>query len=94
MNGHSVVSANITPDLRSGIGGWSEQEFVDRMYLYREFAEGSSPTVGPENFTVMPWLQFSGLEETDLRAIYAYLRSMKPVYNVIQPHPSDTDQTH
>jgi hypothetical protein len=34
--GAIVVSANITPDLETGIGRWSEQDFLDRVYQYKE----------------------------------------------------------
>ena len=54
--GAVVVSANITPDLQSGIGRWSEKDFLDRFQQYREYAENASPRSGPENFTIMPWL--------------------------------------
>jgi mono/diheme cytochrome c family protein len=86
--GASVVSTNITPDPQSGIGRWSEDEFVDRMTLYRDYAESGSPAVGPENFTVMPWLPYSQILPEDLRAIYAFLRSQKPVYQVVNSHPA------
>jgi mono/diheme cytochrome c family protein len=86
--GASVVSTNITPDPQSGIGRWSEDEFVDRMTLYREYAELGSPSVGPENFTVMPWLAYGQVAPEDLRAIYAFLRAQKPVYQVVTAHPS------
>jgi hypothetical protein len=48
--GAVVVSANITPDLETGIGSWSEQDFLDRFYQYKEYAEKGSPQVGPESF--------------------------------------------
>jgi mono/diheme cytochrome c family protein len=82
-----VVSANITPDLQTGIGRWSEQDFVEKFQSYREYAENGSPKVGPENFTIMPWLDFSQLETNDLRAIYSFLRTRKPVYHAVDSHP-------
>jgi hypothetical protein len=44
--GAVVVSANITPDQQTGIGRWSEQDFLDRFYQYKEYAEKGSPQVG------------------------------------------------
>src|SRR4051812_39249365 len=87
LPGVVVVSANITPDLQTGIGRWSERDFVDKFQGYREYAEKGSPAVGPENFTIMPWLEFSKLEESDLRAIYQFLRRQKPVYHAVDSHP-------
>jgi mono/diheme cytochrome c family protein len=85
--GAVVVSANISPDLQSGIGRWSEKDFLDRFQQYREYAENASPHSGPENFTIMPWLDFSKLPEGDLKAIYAFLRTQKPVYHPVDSHP-------
>ncbi len=82
-----VVSANITPDPQTGIGRWSEQDFVDKFESYREYAEKGSPRVGPESFTIMPWLDFSQLEVNDLRAIYSFLRTQKPIYHAVDSHP-------
>ncbi len=90
LDGLTVFSANITPDTRSGLGGWSEREFLDRMYLYRDYVVDGSPKVGPENFTVMPWLAYSTLEESDLKAIYAFLKTTKPIYRLVQAHPDFT----
>ena len=85
--GMVVVSANITPDPETGIGRWSEQDFLDRIYQYKEYAEKGSPVVGPESFTLMPWLAFAQLEPDDLKAIYAFLRTQKPVYHAVDSHP-------
>jgi hypothetical protein len=85
--GMLVVSANITPDQQSGIGRWKPQDFVDKFHQYREYAENGSPASSPENFTLMPWLNFSRLDEEDLRAIYWYLRTQKPVYHAVDSHP-------
>jgi mono/diheme cytochrome c family protein len=85
--GAIVVSANITPDLETGIGRWSEQDFLDRIFQYKEYAEKGSPQVGPESFTLMPWLNFAQLDPEDLKAIYAFLRTQQPVYHVVDSHP-------
>jgi hypothetical protein len=77
--GMVVVSANITPDAQTGIGRWSEQDFLDRFYQYREYVEKGSPVVGSESFTLMPWLNFAQLEPEDLRAVYAFLKTQRPV---------------
>jgi hypothetical protein len=40
--------------------------------------------VAPNSFnTLMPWSDYDGMTERDLKAIYAYLRSIKPVYNPV-----------
>jgi mono/diheme cytochrome c family protein len=85
--GMLVVSANITPDPQTGIGRWSEQDFVDKFHQYREYAEKGSPLSSAESFTLMPWLNFCQLEADDLRAIYGFLRTQKPVYHAVDSHP-------
>ena len=87
LAGASVVSANITPDPDTGIGKWSEQQFLDKFFQYRIYVEKGSPNVGPEGFTLMPWLKFSQLPSEDLSAIFAYLRSQQAVYNSVEKHP-------
>jgi mono/diheme cytochrome c family protein len=85
--GAVVVSANITPDPQTGIGRWKEADFVEKFVQYREYAAKGSPAAGPENFTIMPWLEFSQLDPDDLGAIYKFLRSQKPVYHIVDSHP-------
>ncbi len=87
LPGLTVVSANITPDQQTGIGRWSEQDFLDKFHQYRDYAERGSPVSSPENFTIMPWLNFTQLEADDLRAIYGFLRAQKPVYHAVDSHP-------
>jgi mono/diheme cytochrome c family protein len=83
-----VYSANITPDLETGIGKWDEEFFVKKFYDYREYDEKGPPKVtGPEQFTLMPWLALSRLTRDDLGAIYTYLRTLKPVRNAVETHP-------
>jgi len=85
----SVVTPNITPDLDTGIGKWSPEFFQKKIYEYKDYAEkGSPPMAGPESFTLMPWLAFSGLTREDLGAIYVFLRSVKSVRHLVETHPS------
>jgi mono/diheme cytochrome c family protein len=89
-----VVSANITPDLETGIGKWSEEYFLKKFYDYKEYAAGAAPkAVGPGAFTLMPWLAFSQLPPEDLGAVYAFLRTIKPVHNPVETHPDAPNLT-
>jgi len=81
-----VVSANITPD-DSGIGPWGERQFLDKFAEYRDYAKNGPPKVGPESFTLMPWLNFSQLTEDDLGAIFTFLKTQKPVRDHVDSHP-------
>jgi mono/diheme cytochrome c family protein len=83
-----VVSANITPDLDTGIGKWSEEFFLKKFYDYKEYVDQGCPKLsGPEAFTLMPWLGFSQKSPEDLGAIYTYLQSLPPVHNSVETHP-------
>jgi mono/diheme cytochrome c family protein len=82
-----VVSANITPDPETGIGKWSEEFFVGRFARHRDYAGAQPPTVGPDAFTLMPWLGLSQMTDDDLKAVYAYLRTLKPVSHKVETHP-------
>ena len=86
--GMVVVSANISPDPHTGTGPWSEKDFLDRFYQYREYVEKGSPLVGRESFTVMPWLNLCQLPADDLKAIYAFIRTRQPVYHAVDTHPN------
>jgi hypothetical protein len=85
----TVVSANITPDKDTGIGKWSERDFLNKFYQYRRYVEQGSPKVGPEGFTLMPWLPFCQLPEGDLKAIFTFLKTQTPVYNAVETHPAE-----
>jgi len=85
----TVVSANITPDVTTGIGKWSVEFFRQKSYDYRDYAMRVPPRLaGAEAFTLMPWLSLSRLPQEDLNAIYAYLRTVRPVYNAVETHPN------
>jgi len=89
-----VVSANLTPDLGTGIGKWSEDFFLKRFYDYKEYAaNGPPPAQGPQSLTLMPWLPFSAKDPEELRAIYAYLRTVPPVPNAVEVHPGFPNTT-
>lgn len=82
-----VNSANITPDPETGIGAWSEERFIAKFKGFQSFAEGSAPAASQASFTVMPWISLSRLQEDDLRAIYAYLRTVPARNNAVTVHP-------
>jgi mono/diheme cytochrome c family protein len=82
-----VNSANITPDPETGIGTWSEERFVSKFRGYQAFAQGNPPKAVQANFTMMAWPMLSQMPEEDLKAIYQFLRTVKPVYNRVEKHP-------
>jgi hypothetical protein len=77
----TVYGTNLTPDPETGLR-YDEDGFVALFRSYRDMADGRAPLPRARRAnTVMPWLSFSRLEETDLRAIWAWLRSLPPIRN-------------
>jgi mono/diheme cytochrome c family protein len=72
-------SANITSDKESGIGAWTEDEFLNRFRAFRDSTFVPTDVKDGEFKTVMPWLFYSRMEDDDLRAIFAYLKTVPPV---------------
>ena len=68
---------NLTPDENTGIGIWTEKMFIDSIRTGKHM--GTSRTIMPP----MPWPAYRHLTDGDLNAIYAYLRTLKPVKNRI-----------
>lgn len=75
-------SRNITPDKETGIGNWSEEDFVKRFKAYSDEKAIASVTKDDYN-TIMPWTMYANMEPEDLAAIYTYLNSLKPVKNEV-----------
>lgn len=85
MANFKVTAANITPDSATGIGAWSEAAFIAKFAACRE-KSGYDFDPGKSN-TIMPIVDYAGLKDDDLKAIYAYLRSVKPVVNKLEKYP-------
>jgi mono/diheme cytochrome c family protein len=75
-------AANITPDVATGIGGWTADLFIETMRTGKHLGVGR-PILPP-----MPWFDLAVLNDGDLRAVFAYLKSIKPIKNQVpQPIP-------
>lgn len=85
--GGYVRTANLTPDAATGLGTWTEQQFVDKFKAMAEAPDQvlTTPTDMRKN-TVMPWKLLGGMTREDLGAIYAFLRSLPPVVNRVEKH--------
>lgn len=74
-------AANITSD-ETGIGNWTEEQFFTaiRKGKYKGL-ENNRDLLPP-----MPWPNYATMNDDDLKAIFAYLKSTKPINNVVPPH--------
>lgn len=87
--GNIVRSSNISPDLSSGIGNWTEKDFMARFRLFANVK--NSIKVNAEDFnTPMPWLWYAGMTTNDLSAIYHYLKTVKPINNHVDKFTPST----
>jgi mono/diheme cytochrome c family protein len=82
-DGSIVISANITPDKETGIGDWNELGFITKFKQYADSNYHALIIKPGQMQTVMPWTMYSGMDSADLKAIYAYLRIIKPVKNQV-----------
>ncbi|MCL4708970.1 cytochrome c [bacterium] len=87
-DGKVVRTANITPEMETGIGAWDRAYFVGRFKEYADSAAAHIPVPQGGDNTVMPWTMYAGMTEEDLSAIYSYLRTVKPVVNQIERYPA------
>jgi len=74
-------ASNLTPD-PSGLGNWTEEQFIQTIRTGKHLGVGR-PILPP-----MPWPDFAKMTDEDLRAVFAYLRTVPPIANAVpQPQP-------
>jgi mono/diheme cytochrome c family protein len=66
---------NLTPEQNTGLGIWTEEMFVQTIRTGRHM--GVSRPINPP----MPWPAYRHATDDDLKAVYAYLRTIKPIVN-------------
>jgi mono/diheme cytochrome c family protein len=77
---------NLTPDKETGLGSWTEQQFVETIRNGREQGRGR------QLLPPMPWPAIRTLNDADLKSIFAYLKTIPAIKNkvpdpVIAPPP-------
>lgn len=76
----TIYSSNITPDRETGIGAWSDDDFLRALH------DGIGKD-GENLYPAFPYTSYTLLTDRDVLAIKAYLFSLKPVH--YQPPPND-----
>jgi len=71
----TVTSANITPD-KTGISYYNEALFVEALR--------TGTVMGRQLNPIMPWDDYRHMTDDDLKAIFAYMRTVKPVENRVR----------
>lgn len=70
-------AANLTPDRKTGIGDWPEELFIQTLRTGKFM--GASRDILPP----MPWQTIGTMTDDDLKAIFAYLKSLPPIENQV-----------
>ena len=74
--GFKAYARNITPDMETGIGSWTDDQIVNAI---RNAQRPDGTFLGPP----MSFAWYKRMSDTDVRAIVAYLRTAKPINNVV-----------
>jgi hypothetical protein len=74
-----VYTRNLTPD-KTGLGDWTEEQFIKTLRTGKHQGDGRA-LLPP-----MPWFNYAGMTDDDLKAVWAYLRSIPPIKNTV-PDP-------
>jgi mono/diheme cytochrome c family protein len=74
-------AANLTPDKETGLGNWTEEMFIGAL------RKGHHAGAGRPILPPMPWPAYAQMSDQDLKAMFAYLRSIKPIKNAV-PSPA------
>jgi mono/diheme cytochrome c family protein len=71
-----AYARNITPDMETGIGSWTEDQIVNAI---RNAQRPDGTFLGPP----MSFAWYKRMSDTDAHAIAAYIKTVKPVHNVV-----------
>jgi mono/diheme cytochrome c family protein len=75
----TVYTRNLTPD-KTGLADWTEAQFIKTLRTGHHQGDGRA-LLAP-----MPWPNFAQMTDDDLKAVWAFLRSIKPIKNTV-PDP-------
>jgi hypothetical protein len=75
-----TYASNLTPDA-NGIGDWTEEQFKKALTQGKYGGLDNVRMLLPP----MPWQNFINISDDDLSAIFNYLKSIKPVNNMVPP---------
>ena len=73
-------ATNLTPDTNTGLGIWTEEMFIKALKTGRHMGV-SRPILPP-----MPWPNYAVMPDSDLKALFAYLKSLPAIKNRV-PEP-------
>ncbi len=78
----TTFAANLTPDKETGLGEWTEKMFIGAMRTGHHQGDKNNRKILPP----MPIKNaYANMSDEDLKAIWAYLKTIKPVKNEVPP---------
>lgn len=77
---------NLSPDTATGLGSWTDAMFIKALRTGKDMGEGR------DILPPMPWDSFGQMTDADLRAILAYLKTLKPIENPVPDPISPTGE--
>lgn len=72
----TAFARNLTPDKTTGLGAWTAEDFIK---VLRTGIRGNGEPLRP----LMPWEWYRQLTDDDLKAIFAYLRTIPPIHHEV-----------
>ena len=72
-------AANLTPDSATGIGAWTEENFINALRKGKHLGMDGGRGILPP----MPWDMIGQKTDEDLKAIFAYLKSLPAISNQV-----------
>ncbi|WP_432708337.1 c-type cytochrome [Pedobacter sp.] len=82
MPGGVLTTPNITADA-TGIGSWTNDQFITRFKTFASPNYTASRVAATEMNTPMPWSMYGGMKESDLEAIFIYLKQVPHINNTV-----------
>jgi hypothetical protein len=79
-----TYAANLTPDKNTGMGIWTEDMFLKAIKTGKHM--GTSREIQPP----MPWQDYRNATDEDLKAVFAYLRTVAPIVNHVPDYEPPT----
>ncbi|MEO6188720.1 MAG: cytochrome c [Ginsengibacter sp.] len=76
MDGTDISTLNLTPDKETGIGNWSEDDFIKAV----------KTGIVPNGLAALryPMIPYIGLTDSELKAIFAYIKTVPPITNNVE----------
>jgi mono/diheme cytochrome c family protein len=82
-DGSIVRSGNISPDKTTGTGAWTEETFLTLFHSRSDSATLTKKLQPGEFNSIMPWTMYGKMKDEDLKAIFAYIRTLPPINNKV-----------